>query len=150
MMCKLVCSDIALHRCSSFCIPKQRKVLVFEALKLQPLEKRRLRNDLILTQEDNLIASFNWENPQKRSLACRVVNFWNRLPLSVASVTEQRKFKKTIRLICLRIIFSLYSIFVPIWSFWALCPFPISRYIHTLPVTVFIVHRFKWIISEAF
>ncbi len=28
--------------------------------------------------------------------------------------------------------FSLYSIFAPIWPFWALCPFPISKYIHSL------------------
>ncbi len=30
------------------------------------------------------------------SFACRVVKNWNRLSLSVASVTEQRKFKKLV------------------------------------------------------
>ncbi len=61
----------------------------------------------------------------------RVINNWNRLPLSAASATEQRKFKITTRLICLLIYFSPYSIFAPIRSFWALCPFPISKCIHT-------------------
>ncbi len=67
---------------------------------------------------------------RRNSLACRVVNNWNHLPPTVASVTEQRKFKKTIRLIYLLGNASFNSIFVSIWPFWALCPFPISKYIH--------------------
>ncbi len=60
---------------------------------------------------------------RRNSFACRVVKNWNRLPFAVASVTEQLKFKQLLE--------SLYSIFALIWSFWALCPFPIRKYIHT-------------------
>ncbi len=123
-----------------------------QALKLQPLGKRRLRNDLVLTHEI-LYNHIDLEATQlfkfsrrpglrvlhqtgrtrrwRNSFACWVVNNWNRLPLSVASVTKLRKFKITIRLICLLINVFLYSIFAPIWSFWALCPLPISKYIQT-------------------
>ncbi len=92
----------------------------FQALKLQPLEKRRLRNDLVLTHK----ILYNHKDPEatqlfkfssrpglrrssirllhqtgrtrrrRNSFASRVVNNWNRLPLSVASVTEQHRFKK--------------------------------------------------------
>ncbi len=92
----------------------------FQALKLQPLGKRRLRNDLVLTHkilcshkdlDATQLFKFSRRSGLRRSsirllhqtgktrrrrsrFACRVVNNWNRLPLSVASVTEQRKSKQ--------------------------------------------------------
>ncbi len=91
-----------------------------QALKLQPLGKRRLRNDLVLTHkilhnQINLDATQFFKFSRRRELrrssirllhqtgrtrrrrnsfACRVVNNWSSLPLTVASVTEQRVFKK--------------------------------------------------------
>ncbi len=91
-----------------------------QALKLQPLGKRRLRKDLVLTHKilynyiDLKAAQFfkfsrrpglrrssirllhqtGRTRRRRNSFVFRVVNNWNRLPLSVASVTEQRKFKK--------------------------------------------------------
>ncbi len=91
-----------------------------QVLKLQPLGKRRLRHDLVLNHKIlcNHIAldatqlfKFSRRPGLRRSLirllhqtgrtlrrrnsfACRVVNKWNRLPFSVASVTEQRTFKQ--------------------------------------------------------
>ncbi len=67
----------------------------------------------------------------RNSFAGRVANNWTRFPLPVAWVTEQRQFKKTVKLIILLIIFSHYSIFAPLLSLLALCPFPISKYVHT-------------------
>ncbi len=89
-------------------------------LKLQPLEKRRLRNDLVLTHKIlynhldleatqlfklssrpglrrssiRLLHQTGRTRRRRNSFVFRVVNNWNRLSLSVASVTEQRKFKK--------------------------------------------------------
>ncbi len=91
-----------------------------QALKLQPLGKRRLRNDLVLTHKIlynhiDLVATqlFKFSRRpglrrssirllhqtgrtrrRRSSFACRVVKNWNRLPFAVASVTEQRKFKQ--------------------------------------------------------
>ncbi len=95
-----------------------------QALKLQPLGKRRLRNDLVLTHKilNNHIdldatqlfkfstrpglrrSSITLLHPTGRirrgrnSCACRAVNNWNRLPFAVASVTEQRKLKQQLDL----------------------------------------------------
>ncbi len=89
-------------------------------LKLQSLEKRRIRNDLVLTHriiynQINLEASqlfklsrrLGLRRPSFRllqqtgrtrrtrnSFACRVVKYWNRLPLAVASVPDQLPFKR--------------------------------------------------------
>ncbi len=91
-----------------------------QTLKLQPLGKRRLRNDLVLTHkilynhidlDATELCKFSRRPGLRRSsikllhqtgrtrsrrnrFACRVVNNWNRLPFAVASVTEQRKFKQ--------------------------------------------------------
>ncbi len=91
-----------------------------QTLKLQPLGKRRLRNDLVLThkilhnhidQDATQLLKFSRRPGLRRSsirllhqtgrtrrrrnsFACRVVNNWNRLPFTVTSVTEQRKFKQ--------------------------------------------------------
>ncbi len=111
-----------------------------QALKLQPLGKRRLRNDLVQTlkilynhidldaaqlfkfsrrpglrrSSIRLLHKTRRTRRSRNSFACRVVNYWNRLPFSVTSATEQRKFEQ---LMCLLINFSFYSIFAPIWSF---------------------------------
>ncbi len=91
-----------------------------QTLKPQPLGKRGLRKDLVLT--DNILYDYtNLDATQlfkfsrrpglKRSsirllhqtgkirrrwnsFACTIAKNWNRLPLSVASVTEQRKVKQ--------------------------------------------------------
>ncbi len=91
-----------------------------QALKLQPLGKRRLRNDLVLTHKIlnnhvdldatqlfkfsrrpglrrssiRLLNQTGRTRRRQNSFACRVVSNWNRLPLSVASVAEQRKFEQ--------------------------------------------------------
>ncbi len=91
-----------------------------QALKLQPLGKRRLRNDLVLTHkilyndidmDATQLFKFSRRPGLRRSsirllhqtgrtrrrwnsFACRVVNNWNRLPFAVASVTAQSKFKQ--------------------------------------------------------
>ncbi len=91
-----------------------------QALKLQPLGKRGLINDLVLTHkilynhidlDATQLFKFSrrpglWRSSIRllhqtgrtgrrwNSFACRVVNNWNRLPFAVASVTEQRKFKQ--------------------------------------------------------
>ncbi len=86
-----------------------------QALKLQPLVKRRLRNDLVLTRKilsnhidlgatqlfkfcrrpglRRLLHQTGRTRRRRNSFACRVVNNGNRLPLAVTSVTEQRKLK---------------------------------------------------------
>ncbi len=85
--------------------------LIFEerlqALKLQPLGKRRLRNDLVqyrsgcnsigqgLRRSSRRLLHQTGRTRRRRiSFACRVVKNWNGLPFAVASVTEQRKFKQ--------------------------------------------------------
>ncbi len=91
-----------------------------QAPKLQPLGKRRLRNDLVQTlkilynhidldatqlfkfsrrpglrrSSIRLLHQTKRTRRSRNSFACRVVNKWNRLPFSVTSVTEQRKFKQ--------------------------------------------------------
>ncbi len=125
-----------------------------QALNQQRLEKRKLRNDLFLTQKIlynhidlegtqlfmfssrprlrrasiRLLHQTGRTRRRRNSFACRVVNNRNRLPLTVALVTEQRKFKKAIRLICLLINLSLYSIFAPVWSLGHFVP---SRLVNT-------------------
>ncbi len=82
--------------------------------------KRRLRNDLVLTHKIfqnqihleatqlikflrrpglsrssiRLLHQTGRTRPRWNNFACRVVNKWNRLPLSVVPITEQRNFKK--------------------------------------------------------
>ncbi len=118
--------------------------------------KRRLRNDLVLIHKIlynhidlKAIQLFKFSSrPVLRRLsisllhqtgrtrrtrnmfACMVVNNWNRLTLSL---TEQRKFKKTIRLICSLINFSHYSIFAPIWPFLGTYTFGHARVAQTKP-----------------
>ncbi len=48
------------------------------------------------------------------------VKYWNRLPLAY--------IQKIGCLVHLPIIFALYSIFAPIWYFWAICSLPIIKY----------------------
>ncbi len=101
---------------------KGRKGLTydFKPLNYSPLEKRRLRSDLVLTHKIlynhidldatqllkfsrrpgirrssiRLLSQTGRTRRRRNSFACRVVNSWNRLPLSITSVTEQRKFKQ--------------------------------------------------------
>ncbi len=96
------------------------------ALKLQSLEKRRLWNDLVLThkilykQMDlfklsrrpglvisslRLLHLTGRKRRRRNSFAYRVVKHWN---CRIA-----------------------HSIFAPIWSFWARCPFPFTKCIHS-------------------
>ncbi len=106
-----------------------------QALKLQPLGKRRQRNYLVLQKARtkksiNKTASSNRKNPQKTKQFC--VQGCSKLePFAILSRIGNRaaQIQTTIRLICLLINISLYSIFAPLWFFWALCPFPISKYI---------------------
>ncbi len=118
---------------------------------MQPLGKRRLRNDLVLTHKIlynhidldatqlfkfsrrpglrssiRLLHQTGRTRRRRNSFACRVVNNWNHLPFAVASVTEQRKFKQLLDSYVYSEFFSLFYLL-----FWALCPFPISKYIHT-------------------
>ncbi len=91
-----------------------------KTLKLQCLEKRRIRNDLILTHkiiynkidpEATQLFKFSrrpglrrsalrllqqTRQPRRRrnSFACKVVKYWNRLPLLETSVPNQLVFKK--------------------------------------------------------
>ncbi len=118
-------------------------------------QKRRLRDDLVLTHKvlynqidleatqlfklsrSPGLRSLSLRLPhqtgrtrrRRNSFACRVAKYWNRLPLTVSSVPEQRTFKKTTWLIYLPIMFVLYSIFAPIWSFWTIYPFSIIKYL---------------------
>ncbi len=89
-------------------------------LKLQSLEKRRIRNDLVRTHKiifhqidpeaSELFKFSRRPGPRRSSLrllqqtgrtrrkrdsfACRVVKYWNRLPLAVASVPDHLAFKR--------------------------------------------------------
>ncbi len=89
-------------------------------LKLQSFEKRRIRNDLVLTHkimfhqvdlEASKLFKFSRRPGLRRpslrplqqtgrtrrrrnSFACRVVKYWTRLPLAVASVQDHLAFKK--------------------------------------------------------
>ncbi len=126
-----------------------------QALKLQPLGKRSLRNDLVLTHkilynyihlDATQLSKFSRRpglrrssirllhqtgRTRRKSFACRVVNNWNRLPFAVASATEQRKSKQLLD----SYVYSYFFLFIlssPQYGlFWALCLFPISKYIHT-------------------
>ncbi len=117
-----------------------------QALKLQPIGKRRLKNDLVLSHKTHynhidLDATQLFKYPRRpglrrssirrlhqtgrtrrrrNSFVGMVVHNWNHLPFSVASVTEQRKFKQLLDSYFCAYIFSLFSVFAPIWSFWAL------------------------------
>ncbi len=89
-------------------------------LKLQSLEKRRIRNDLVLThkimfhQTDleasklfkfsrrpglrrsslRLLQQTGRTRRSRNSFACRVVKYWNHLPLAVASVQDHLALKR--------------------------------------------------------
>ncbi len=94
-----------------------------KAVKLQSLGKRWLRSDLVLTHkiiynridlEATHLFKFSRRPGLRRSslglikqtgrtrrrgrnsFACRVVKYWNRLPLAVASLTQQLSFKRQI------------------------------------------------------
>ncbi len=103
---------------------KGRRDLSYEErpreLKLQSLEKRRIRNDLVLTHkimfhqidlQASKLFKFSrrpglrrsslrrlqqtWRTRRRRnSFACRVVKYCNRLPFAVASVQEHLAFKR--------------------------------------------------------
>ncbi len=96
------------------------------ALKLQFLEKRRSRNDLALTHKTlykqidlfklsrtpglvisslRLLHLTGRKQRRRNSFAYRVVMHWNWL--------------------------IAHSIFAPVWSFWARCPFPFIKCIHS-------------------
>ncbi len=103
-----------------------------QALKLQPLGKRRLRNDLVLTHkilynhidlDATQLFKFSRRPGLRRSLirlphqtgrtrrrrnsfACRVVNNWNRLPFAVGN--RAAPIQTTIRLIFNHKFFSLF------------------------------------------
>ncbi len=88
-------------------------------LKLQSLEKRRIRNDLVLTHKImfhqidleasklfkfsrrpgirssslRLLQQTGRTRRRRNSFACRVFKYWNRLPLAVASVQDHLAFK---------------------------------------------------------
>ncbi len=59
------------------------------------------------------------------------VKNWNRLPLSVASVIEQRKFKQHLHSYVYALFFLLFVFTSLCGLIWSLCPFPISKYIRT-------------------
>ncbi len=89
-------------------------------LKLQSLEKRRIRNDLVLTHKIiynqidldtlqlfrfsrrpglrklslRLLQQTGRTRRRRSSFACRVLKYWNRLPSAVASVPDQLDFKR--------------------------------------------------------
>ncbi len=89
-------------------------------LKLQSLEKRRIRNDLVLSHkimfhqidlEASKLFKFSRSTGLRRpslrllqqtggtrrrrsGFACKVVKYWNRLPFAVASVPDQLAFKR--------------------------------------------------------
>ncbi len=89
-------------------------------LKLQSLEKRRIRNDLVLTHKImfhhidleasklfkfsrrpglrtsslRLLQQTERTRRRRNTFACRVVKYWNRLPLAVASVQDHLAFKR--------------------------------------------------------
>ncbi len=78
-------------------------------------------------------ASHHWSSGKLRSVglvfktpAFLLFNFEKAIQISLLSA---------IRRICLLKFFSLYSIFAPIWSFWALWHIRISKYMHTLLLT---------------
>ncbi len=128
-----------------------------QVLKLQPLEKRRLRNDLVLTHKMlykhidleathlfkisrrpgirrssiRLLHQTGRTCRRRNNFACKVVNNGSRLPLTVGSVTGQREFKKTIRLTPLLIFFP-FILFSPQYGlFGHFVPSrPVNTYTH--------------------
>ncbi len=69
---------------------------------------------------------------RRNSFACRVVKYWNRLPLALASVQDHLAFKRQLDTY-IYTYFLLLSLFSPQYClFWAICPFPIIKYIHTI------------------
>ncbi len=121
-----------------------------KALKLQLLEKRRFRNDLVLTHkilynqidlEATKLVKFS-RRPRLRkssirllhqtvrtqrrrsSFACRVVKYWNREPLTAASEPEQRALKKLLDSYIYPHFFTLFY-FRPNMVFGAICLLPI-------------------------
>ncbi len=89
-------------------------------LKLQSLEKRRIRNDLVLTHKimfyqidleasklfkfsrrpglrrssPRLLQKTGRTRRRRNSFACRVAKYWNRLPLAETSIKDHLAFKK--------------------------------------------------------
>ncbi len=65
---------------------------------------------------------------RQNSFACRVVNSWNPLPLTVPLAPDQRAFKKLQD----SYIYPLFllPILAPLWSFWANYSFPLITYVH--------------------
>ncbi len=121
-----------------------------KALTLQSLRKRRLRNDLALThriiynQIDldatqmfkfsrrpgrrmswlRLLQQTQRTRRRRNSFACRVVKYWNRLLLAVASEPEQLAFKRQLDTYIVPLIL-LFILFSPQYGlFWVICPFP--------------------------
>ncbi len=146
---------------------------------MQSLEKRRLRNDLVLThkimngpefwhfrrsfdnchlhkiifhqidlEESNLIKfsirpglrrsslrllqQTGRTRRRRNSFACRVVKYWNRLPLAVASAPYKLAFKRQLDTYIYPYVL-LLSLFSPQYGLlWAICPFPVIQCIHTV------------------
>ncbi len=109
-----------------------------QALKLQPPGKRRLRNDLVLAHKilynhiyPDAAQLFKFaRRPGLRRSSIKLLHQAGRTrrrrnsfacmePFATLSRIGNRaaQIQTTIRLICLLIDFSLYSIFAPIWSF---------------------------------
>ncbi len=100
-------------------------------LKLQSLDKRRIRDDLVLTHKIifhqidleasklfkfsrrpglrrsslRLLQQTRRTRRRRNSFACRVVKYWNPLPLAGASVPDQLAFKRQIDFFALKSIF---------------------------------------------
>ncbi len=92
----------------------------FKELKLQSLEKRRIRNDLVLTHKSiynqidlgisqlfkfssrpglrmpslRLLQHAGRTRRRRNSFACKAVKYWNRSPLAVTSVPNQLAIKR--------------------------------------------------------
>ncbi len=121
---------------------------------LPALEKKKLRNDVVLTHKIfnnkiDLEATWLFKFPRRLRLkrsslrllyqagrtrrsrntfSGRGIKCWNCLPYEVTSMPGPRTFKKTSTHVFDHI---LNSIFAPIWFLWATCPFPINKWIHT-------------------
>ncbi len=72
---------------------------------------------------------------RRNSFACRVVKYWNRLPLAVVSVRISYLSKDN-QILLFTLNFALKSIFVLIWSFFGqpILSRSLNTYIHTKPI----------------
>ncbi len=63
-------------------------------LKLQSLEKRRLRNDLVVTHAYRLLQGPSRLRRRSGAFSVRVVKYWNRLPAHLVLAPSVSIFKK--------------------------------------------------------